>query len=361
MTNIVNIQNLERKNQSSSWVNEENSESEVLLEKENYEGIPHMFDCMDDKFLGAFLLAYNNHGDIMISPDDIWLRIMLFFTEYVEKNSDQLRSKFVPHEGKMDLTIVEFAESKEESLLMEKNWDEFFKQIIIKIDNNTNNNIVSKLRSDFSTSSIFEQLISTSMIMSTMKNYFSYGRCICLCGINNVHMKGTLDDWEHLYEKIDSLFEYDIDGKLFKYIEYVKIILEQFVETFKNNVDVNFWNNIFSLEKQRVGSGNDVNIYLEGWMLYFYGLYERTIIDNIKNHTTKVDIKLVNEFTNETKNLTMISGFTGIVRFDDFVYAPKTSIKIINMESNENLSVNHGKYDNHGEFDMLDGSDGSDY
>jgi hypothetical protein len=67
-------------------------------------------------------MAYNHHGDIMISPDDVWVTIMFFFSKYVNDNAEELRSKFVDHEGEKKLVIKEYAGSLEESLLMEKNW-----------------------------------------------------------------------------------------------------------------------------------------------------------------------------------------------------------------------------------------------
>lgn len=125
----------------------------------------------------------------MISPDDVWIMIMFFFSKYVTDRAEELRTKFVDHEDKMKLVITEYADSVENSLLMEKNWDFFFQEIIKKIDENTKDGIVDKLSSNFSTTDHFHKLASTSLIMNTMKKYFSYGRAICECGINNVHFK----------------------------------------------------------------------------------------------------------------------------------------------------------------------------
>ena len=54
----------------------------------------------------AFYHAYNHHGDVKISPDDIWLTIMLYFSKYVNDNAEQLQSAFVSHQGKKKLTVV---------------------------------------------------------------------------------------------------------------------------------------------------------------------------------------------------------------------------------------------------------------
>ena len=57
-------------------------------------------------FLDAFLNAYNNHGDVKITPDDVWLVILLYFSKYVNDNAEQLRSAFVTHQGKKKLEVT---------------------------------------------------------------------------------------------------------------------------------------------------------------------------------------------------------------------------------------------------------------
>jgi hypothetical protein len=55
----------------------------------------------------AFLFAYNSHEDVVLSPDDIWLMVCIYFSKYVNDNAEQLRKVFVDHEGKKLLTIVQ--------------------------------------------------------------------------------------------------------------------------------------------------------------------------------------------------------------------------------------------------------------
>jgi hypothetical protein len=125
-----------------------------------------------DNFLGAFVEAYNQHGDVLLSPDDVWIMILLFFSKYVNKQADVLREKFVSHEGKKKLTVVEFTSDAEDSLLMEKNWDVFFEKIIQLITKETKNGVVDKLKCSFSTTDLFHQTISTAAVMDILKKMF---------------------------------------------------------------------------------------------------------------------------------------------------------------------------------------------
>ena len=61
----------------------------------------------------SFLYAYTQHGDIYLEPDDIWIMISLFVSKYVDQNAEQLRHKFVKHEGKKDLIVFEQTQNAE--------------------------------------------------------------------------------------------------------------------------------------------------------------------------------------------------------------------------------------------------------
>ena len=53
----------------------------------------------------SFLFAYNSHEDIVLSPDDIWLMICIYFSQYVNENAEKLRTLFVEHSEQKKLTI----------------------------------------------------------------------------------------------------------------------------------------------------------------------------------------------------------------------------------------------------------------
>jgi hypothetical protein len=50
-----------------------------------------MHATFNNGFFDAFLNAYNSHGDVRITPDDVWLVILLYFSNYVNDNAEQLR------------------------------------------------------------------------------------------------------------------------------------------------------------------------------------------------------------------------------------------------------------------------------
>jgi hypothetical protein len=137
-------------------------------------------------FIGGFYTAYQNHKDVILSPDDFWNMIMIMFSKHVNQNAEVLRSQFVAHEGQKKLTIIDYADSVERSLEMEREWESgFFTQIMEQIRANTNEGVADALKADFSTTTPFEEIFSIATVMDSFQKYFTYSRCICACGKKN--------------------------------------------------------------------------------------------------------------------------------------------------------------------------------
>lgn len=303
-----------------------NRPNQILYYEDNVYDENHVL-YHQNNFVGAFLSAYNYHANIVLNPDDIWIQICLFFSNYVDKNSEKLRHLFVSHEGKMCLTVVEEEpNSITDAILLEKRWDNFFTQIKEQIRNNVLNEIVDELECDFSTSEKFHKIISTSIIMNSCKKYFEYVRLIPMCGIENIYFMGNRNDWIKIITKINALKKYDVDGILITYIKKMNIILLKFLNTYDNNIDVSFWNSIMTLENERRGSGSTTNI--EGWITHFYGIYKRISIDEFPSSMTEVPIKLINKMTGIDKDLKLTNDWCCISKINEKTYKPSLSIKI---------------------------------
>ncbi len=107
------------------------------------------------------------------------------FGEYVNKNAEDLRKKFVDHEGKKEIIAVDITQlaSLEDK---EFKWDYFIKVFAEKIKENTKNEIGQVLESDFSTTGFIEKLASQVVLMHTVEKYFKYKMRVCGCGFSNV-------------------------------------------------------------------------------------------------------------------------------------------------------------------------------
>lgn len=259
-------------------------------------------------FFRAFREAYNNHYDIILSPDDIWMVVCLQFTKYVNANAEAMRELFVQHEGKKKLTVTTHNE------LDESQWTEFFELMLLAIKANTNGKIADLLQANFSTTTHVEKLLSTAVLMDTLKTYFDYGRCIPCCGIRNLMFMGTLKDWKLLKSKILQLETYAINDAWRKYINGLNPIINQFVEAYQGRVDQTFWDKIMNIRHGSLGSGS--TSYVSGWILNFYGLYKETESCDIKEDFIDVTVEIDNKLTGIKKDVNIVGGFTGVAKVE---------------------------------------------
>ncbi|CAF0844368.1 unnamed protein product [Adineta steineri] len=278
--------------------------------------------------LDAFLLAYNRHEDILLSPDDLWLMITINFSKYINTNSEQLRHLFVDHEGKKKLVVVEPLGKREED------WTDFFEMMQTQISKNIKTSeIVDNLINNFSTTTEIELILSYACVMDTFKTYFQYSRCIPSCGIRNVHFMGNLFDWKLLKQKTEQLLSYTVNNDSFyKYIQDLLPILNEFIKTYEGKVDVEFWNHIADSKRGRLGSGSIE--YISGWILkLFYEINgknpEQIMAADIKLDSIHVPVEVENHCTCLKKTCYVLGGFYGVDSTQDHIHKPVISLAVI--------------------------------
>jgi len=252
----------------------------------------------------ALLEAYNTHQDLVLSPDDIWMVVCLQFSKHVNKHAEALREHFVSHQGKKKLEVTTWNDSEESE------WGEFFSLMRGKIAQEVSGGVVGALSCDFSTTGPVESFMSAACVMDSFKQYFSYGRCIPLCGIRNVCFMGSLEDWQRLEGKASGLGEYDVNGEWQKYLDHLTPILREFVNTFQGQVNVEWWNKVMNITQGRLGSGS--TSFVDGWILNLFGLYSKTETCEITGYSFDVPVHLENRRTGTKKDLNIVGGFGGV-------------------------------------------------
>jgi hypothetical protein len=312
--------------QTTDWRSRKRYAAKVLAHYENVE-INHL--SHDGSLFGAFIQAYNNHEDITLVPDDIWITILFQFSKYINNNAEKMRSMFVSHEGKKQLTVTT------SNQLEESQWEEFFELMIIEIKKNTKDGIVDIMQPNFSTTGLVEQMVSVATVMDSFKKYFDFGRMIPCCGIKNVRFAGTLEDWQSVLSRLQSLAKYDVNGKWKKYVDGLVPVISQFIETYNGNVDTVFWDKVMNLRHGSLGSGGTT--YVTGWILAFYGQTGEVDIGDIDNDfTIDVPVKIDNKLTGVVKMVRLRATFAGLNKTDGS-YRPQMSMIVCELESDNEV------------------------
>jgi hypothetical protein len=267
--------------------------------------------------IAATHLAFSQHRPLVLSPDMIWLTLLQGFARHVKNNAESLRSKFVLHEGRLDLVITRndfFPKSPDNP------WDEVVKDFSSEIKPHLRVPY-SDFIVDFSTTGAFERTACEVAIMDAFQNYFQYV-LICFCGIPRITLEGTLEDWQRLRSQVEVLAPFDLEW----WLPEVRRICDHFVLAAEGNVDREHWGDIY---KRRAAYGGDV---LNGWMsrLIPYVKGERGQLTSrnpllsdpdayISSHSfstgmSRVPVIMQNALRGTWRNMEILGGFVGVTQ-----------------------------------------------
>lgn len=227
-----------------------------------------LLDMEMHPFIEAIHLAYINHLPLIISPDIIWYMISSGTAAHINLNSEQLRFKFVEHEGKKEIVV-----RRDDFVfgLKTNPWHEVIDEFSRKINENTKVETAGLFHANFSTTSQESRVVSQLVLMDSMKKYFEY-TFVSLCGIPEFKILGKKEDWQEIKQRISKLRELIEDLNI--WYDQLDKIVDKFIEIYDNEIDLPFWNQIYKVQG---GSGGP---YLSGWSITFFPYLK----NNTKNY-----------------------------------------------------------------------------
>ncbi len=217
--------------------------------------------------VNGFIYAYNNHLPLKLRPDDLQLAIQLVLSTCVNRNPEGLRHLFVGHQGKVDLSYQNDQFNLAE---ITQKFKELMKAHL------TDAQFAERFTQTYSTTTPVSGLVSNTLLMNTLKDYFSY-EFILGCGIPNVVLEGTQEDWDQLdsnYQYFKEMFKvtelvdwfrhFDVVMGMFKKMVQMQAEARQLGKAEIQATDDlrEFWARVISYVPQ--GSGGDT--ILGGWI-----------------------------------------------------------------------------------------------
>ncbi|KAA6348098.1 hypothetical protein EZS27_004447 [termite gut metagenome] len=284
--------------------------------------------------LQGFLMAYQEHRPLTISPDIIWLLINQGFARHVVNNAEALRNQFVDFEGKKELIVV-VDSSTIQIGNKDSKWEVVFPQFIKQISGYTGQEITDILTSDFSTTTPTTQIVSQITIMETFKEYFDYKVIMIGCGIPKITIEGTVDDWEKVLEKTRYISKYDLKW----WTNELEPVLQQIINTKKGRFNKKFWMEMIKFHtEKKYGNPKVIN----GWITKFFPYDKDGIRTNLKSITdisslaseiVKVPFMCedrIDEQHVKTYQMEFWAGFVGLSQRADFMLKPEIGWAVIN-------------------------------
>ncbi len=299
-------------------------------------------------FFNGMYQAYADHRPFVLSPDMMWLLISQGFARHVNANAEVLRDKFVHFDGKLSLIVVSKSIDLENP---NSPWESIFPQFTKQIAEHTGNELIGILSADFTTTTPVEKMASEITLMEAMEPYFEFIVFRVVCGIPEITLKGTPEDWQKVLAKTKKLGQYDLTW----WTKELEPILEEFVKTSKGEIDKLFWQNMFKYHSQnKYGAPN----IIDGWIVKFFpydkdgkrnNLKELAGDKNLPEEIVKVDlkhIKIVGGSTITTP-LELWAGFIGLKQNrENFTLTPQIGWMIRKKDVNKTGLIRKLKTDN---------------
>ena len=276
-------------------------------------------------FFNGMYQAYADHRPFVLSPDMIWLLISQGFARHVNANSESLRKEFVDFDGKSSLIV------RNDSLKLDSpasSWEMIFPEFTKQISAHTGSDLINILSSDFSTTTPVEKVASEITIMEAMEPYFEFIVMRIICGIPEITLKGTTEDWQKIYEKTQKLRKYDLKW----WTDELEPLLSEIIKTSKGEIDKTFWRNMFKYHSQE---GYGAPKIIDGWIVKFfpydkYGKRNNLIQlnggNNLPEEFVKVDLNYIEikGGSEKTIPLELWAGFIGLEQnSEDFTLTPQ--------------------------------------
>jgi hypothetical protein len=163
--------------------------------------------------------------------------------------------------------------------------------------------------------------------MEAMKPYFEFIVIYIVCGIPEITLQGTPEDWQKILDKTKQLGKYDLTW----WTNELEPILEEFVNASKGKISKDFWMNMFKYHTQeKYGAPN----IIDGWIIKFFP-YDKDgkrndLIKlegrgkNLPEEIVKVDLEYIDSETEVTTPLELWAGFIGLEQNrTNFALTPK--------------------------------------
>ena len=178
-----------------------------------------------------------------------------------------MRSIFVTHQGKEQLVVRAGAGAGTHTV---GNWADLIAKMSDLIDKNTVASVRDFIEPRFSTTTPNDSLIGRVALMGTLKNYFKYGVSM-MCGIPQVTLMGTIEDWTTLRAKINELGDRFASNQpqLGWWRDILLPIADKFIDSYNGNPDEAFWQSCAN--HVSYGSGPR---YVSGWAIAFSPFHE---------------------------------------------------------------------------------------
>jgi hypothetical protein len=208
-----------------------------------------------NSFIQTIHLAYAQHHDLVLSPDDIWIQIALGVSIHINEQFDRLNAQVLNSPEKEEL----FVRMDDLANMEPADWQRLIDTFAILAKQKIKPDFYRTMLPEFSTSTAETRTVLNAILLSTVKkSLLMHGASGC--GIPNVVLLGKKEDWQKILLHLDELAKYDLQF----WTDELKPIIQECVNAFDGKANPQFWQCIY---KYRSGY---MLQQMNGWASKFY-------------------------------------------------------------------------------------------
>lgn len=219
---------------------------------------PLFIEPVNNQYIAGLTAAFECHYNFELNPNDIWLIIIQNLAIHINQNSEKFRDVMVSFEDKKTLTIIHNALVKGDS---NNDWSILFPKFAEAIKQNLKNPVIAeKIVTHFSNSEAIDITNFSIALMDICQSYFDY-RVFTRCGIPNIDIVGTKEDWQEIVNNISYLLPiFELDG----WLSRLTPVLNKIIATFDGDIDVSFFRSMYKYNSMSGGA------FTTGWINEFF-------------------------------------------------------------------------------------------
>lgn len=219
--------------------------------------------------------AFSEHRPLQLTPDIIWLTLAQGFAQHVNNQSETLQSRFVKHQGKVSLTV-----EVNEFPTQAQQWTEKIEEWGLQLRDRVGADLYRLLECNFSTTTPITRTASHVVMMDAFRQYFDYVM-LCICGIPEITLLGTVEDWQSISDRVRTMAQYDLNW----WTDRLLPLCQEFVNTSAGKPSLDFWRCIY---KPQAVYGSEL---ITGWLadLFPYLLNSVTGAATVRNPILAID------------------------------------------------------------------------
>jgi len=206
-------------------------------------------------FMNMLSMAFNKHKPIVLTPDNFWLLISQGVATHIKTNTDLFKKTFVKSNKKLKINIDrdDFVKGGD------NNWEDVFPEFVDEIANAIEGDLVSNINLEFSTTSKNDSIAYNIALMDSLSEFIEYDLST-MCGIPEVEILGTVEDYEKIIFNLNNLKKYNLSWWIDELIPIIRTI----INTLEGRIDEQFWKSIF--KEDQISGGP----YINGWIIKFF-------------------------------------------------------------------------------------------